>query len=157
VVTTEKLTQLLDDLVDRVLEAEHAVALSPDGLVLATSREVDSDLAEQLSSVVAGLQALALAASRHSAAAVGGGPGTGAVRQIIVQMQRAFFFITATPGGAVLAVRFTGEADVDGIAYEVALFAGTADRHLPTFPVPAQPGNGSDLPVSAWAGSGPFR
>lgn len=141
-VTTEKLTQLLDDLVDRVGEAEHAVALSPDGLMLATSRDVDPELAEQLSSVVAGLQALALAASRLSAASAGGTtPAT--VRQIIVQMHRAFLFITATPGGAVLAVRFTGDADVDGIAYEVALFAGRADLHLPTFPVPAQPGQGA--------------
>jgi predicted regulator of Ras-like GTPase activity (Roadblock/LC7/MglB family) len=141
VVTTEKLTQLLDDLVDRVPEAEHAVALSPDGLMLATSREVDPELAEQLASVIAGLQALALAASRHSAEGTGT-PGPGTVRQIIIQMHRAFLFITATPGGAVIAVRFTGEADVAGIAYEVALFAGRADRHLPTFPVPAQPGGG---------------
>nr|MDT0660215.1 roadblock/LC7 domain-containing protein [Micromonospora sp. DSM 115978] len=138
VVTTEKLTQLLDDLVDRVPEAEHAVALSPDGLMLATSREVNLELAEQLASVIAGLQALAMAASRHSANA-SGAPGPGSVRQIIIQMHHAFLFITATPGGAVIAVRFTGDADVAGIAYEVALFAGRADRHLPTFPVPAQP------------------
>lgn len=131
VVTTDEVAQLLDDLVDRVAAAEHAVALSPDGLLLAASRQVDSELAEQISSVVAGLQALAQAASRHCE--------TGAVRQIIVQMAKAFLFIAATPGGAVIAVRFVGDADVSDIAYQVALFAGKADRHLPTFPEPAQP------------------
>lgn len=131
VVTTDEVAQLLDDLVDRVDAAEHAVALSPDGLLLAASRQVDSELADQISSVVASLQALALAASRHCE--------TGSVRQIIVQMAKAFLFIAATPGGAVIAVRFLGDADVSGIAYEVALFAGKADRHLPTFPEPAQP------------------
>jgi predicted regulator of Ras-like GTPase activity (Roadblock/LC7/MglB family) len=131
VVTTDEVAQLLDDLVDRVAAAEHAVALSPDGLLLAASRQVDSELADQISSVVAGLQALALAASRHCE--------TGSVRQIIVQMAKAFLFIAATPGGAVIAVRFLGDAEVSGIAYEVALFAGKADRHLPTFPEPAQP------------------
>lgn len=131
VVTTDEVAQLLDDLVDRVAAAEHAVALSPDGLLLAASRQVDSELADQISSVVAGLQALALAASRHCQ--------TGAVRQIIVQMAEAFLFIAATPGGAVITVRFVGDADVNDIAYQVALFAGKADRHLPTFPEPAQP------------------
>lgn len=131
VVTTDELAQLLDDLVDRVAAAQHAVALSPDGLLLAASRQVDNELADQVSSVVAGLQALALAASRHCA--------TGGVRQIIVQMAREFLFVAATPGGAVIAVRFVGDADVSDIAYEVALFAGKADRHLPTFPEPAQP------------------
>jgi predicted regulator of Ras-like GTPase activity (Roadblock/LC7/MglB family) len=129
VVTIDKLTQLLDEFVDRVTAAEHAVALSPDGLLLAVSRGVDAEQAEQLASVVAGLESLAMAAAEHA--------GTGSVRQVIVQMQRAFLFVTATRGGAILAVRFAADTEVDVMAYEVALAAGRADLHLPTFPVPA--------------------
>ena len=128
-VTTDNLAALLDDLVERVEGAELAMVLSPDGLLLGASRGIDPELADQVSSVTAGLQALALAASRQA------GPGT--VRQIIVQMRRAFLFIATTRNGAILTVRFAGDADVTDIAYEVALFAGQADRHLPVYLEPA--------------------
>lgn len=127
VVTTDTLVEKLDEFVNRVSAAEHAVALSPDGLLLAVSQGVDRELAEQLSSVVAGLQALALSAARYA--------GSGGVRQVIVQMHEAFLFVTATRGGAILAVQFAGDTDVDTMAYEVAVAAGQANLHLPTFPV----------------------
>jgi len=129
VVTTGNPAQLLDEFVDRVSAAEHAVALSADGMLLGVSGRVDRELAGQISSVVAGLQALAMAAARQA--------GPGGVRQVIVQMHRAFLFVTATRGGAILAVWFAGDAEVDAMAYEVALAAGRADLHLPTSPVPA--------------------
>ncbi|MEV1289716.1 roadblock/LC7 domain-containing protein [Micromonospora sp. NPDC049679] len=128
-VTTDNLAQLLEELVARVREAEHAVALSPDGLLLAATSGVDEEIAEQLSTVAAGLRALAVAAGEHS--------GSGAVRQIIVEMGSAFLFIAATRGGAILAVLFAGDSEVAAIAYEVALFAGRLDLHLPPFPDPA--------------------
>ncbi|GAB3150987.1 roadblock/LC7 domain-containing protein [Micromonospora sonneratiae] len=128
-VTAPDLTQLLDDFVNRVPEVEHALALSPDGLLLAGSQQVDPELATQLSSIVAGLQALALAAGQHYEA--------GSVRQIVVQMLRAFLFITATRGGAIFVVSFAAGADIGALAYEVALFAGQADGHLPTYLSPA--------------------
>ncbi|SDZ41672.1 Predicted regulator of Ras-like GTPase activity, Roadblock/LC7/MglB family [Micromonospora pattaloongensis] len=130
-VTTGNLAQLLDQLVARVPEAEHAVALSPDGLLLAATTGVDEELAEQLSSVVAGLRALAVAAGEHS--------GSGGVRQIIVEMGNGFLFIAATSGGAILAVLFAADSEVASIAYEVALFAGRLDLHLPPFGDPSRP------------------
>ncbi|MFV2018116.1 roadblock/LC7 domain-containing protein [Micromonospora sp. LOL_023] len=128
VVTTGDVSRLLDDLVERVPQAQQAVALSPDGMLLAWSRGVDHDLGEQLSGVVAGLRALAVAVGQHA--------DTGRVRQIVVQMGAAFLFIAATPGGAIIAALFDAESDIDSVAYEVALFAGRADRHLPAFPAP---------------------
>ncbi|MFY1631796.1 roadblock/LC7 domain-containing protein [Solwaraspora sp. WMMB335] len=128
VVTTGDVSRLLDDLVERVPEAQQAVALSPDGLLLAHSKGVELEQAEQLSGVVAGLRALAVAAGQHA--------GTGRVRQIVIQMGTAFLFIAATPGGAIIAAVFDAGSDMDAVAYEVALFAGRADRHLPAFPEP---------------------
>ncbi|MEV4753681.1 roadblock/LC7 domain-containing protein [Micromonospora sp. NPDC049559] len=128
-VTTDNLPDLLDDLVDRVPGAELAMVLSPDGLLLGASRNVGHELADQISSVAAGLQALALATCREY--------GSGNVRQIIVQMWRAFMFIATTRGGAILTIRFSGEADAGDIAYEVALFAGQAENNLPVYLEPA--------------------
>jgi predicted regulator of Ras-like GTPase activity (Roadblock/LC7/MglB family) len=124
-VTSDDLAWLLDDVVDRVRGAEHAVAISPDGLLLAASRNAGPMAADQLSTVAAGLYALAVAAGRHTE--------NGGVRQITIEMREKFLFVTATAGGAILAVVFEADSDVDAIAYEMALFAGRADHHLPAF------------------------
>ncbi|GAB2964672.1 hypothetical protein GCM10027280_61950 [Micromonospora polyrhachis] len=128
-VATGTLTELLDDFVNRVPEVRQALALSPDGLRLAASREVDDELAEQMSSLAAGLQALALAAGREH--------GAKSVQQIVVQMVEAYLFVAATRGGAIFVVLFTADAEIGDLAYEVAVFAGQADRHLPTYLAPA--------------------
>jgi predicted regulator of Ras-like GTPase activity (Roadblock/LC7/MglB family) len=120
---TDDLTRQLDDLVDRVTEAELAMVLSPDGVLLGTSRGVDQEVAEQVVCVAAGLQGLALAAGRLT--------GNGGVQQIIVQMCEAYLFLATTRGGALLAVRFTADAEVADIAYQVALFANQSHHDLP--------------------------
>ncbi|MCW3816262.1 roadblock/LC7 domain-containing protein [Micromonospora sp. DR5-3] len=139
VATVDSLTAALDGLVDRVPGAEFAVILSPDGLLLARSRQVTDDMAEQISSVVSGMYSLGLAATRVCA--------TGALRQVVMQMSRAFVFVATTRGGAILTVRMGGEADVGDMAYEVALFAAQAERDLPVY-LPARAatvgGSGAD-------------
>jgi predicted regulator of Ras-like GTPase activity (Roadblock/LC7/MglB family) len=124
-VTTGDLAMLLDDVIDRVAPAENAVAMSPDGLLLAASRGTTDAVANQISTVVAGLYALSVAAGQFSE--------HGSVRQVTVEMRRSFLFVTAAKGGAILAVIFGAGSDVGVIAYEMALFAGRADRHLPAF------------------------
>ncbi|MFC3504197.1 roadblock/LC7 domain-containing protein [Micromonospora krabiensis] len=128
-VTADGLTDALNDLVDRVHGAEFAVVLSPDGLLLGASRDVDDELGDQLASLVAGLESLGLAAAR---VCVGG-----ALRQVVVQMAKAFLFVATTRNGAILTVRISGDAEVGDMAYEVALFVGQAERHLPVYLEPA--------------------
>ncbi|MFG1914828.1 roadblock/LC7 domain-containing protein [Micromonospora sp. NPDC048898] len=124
VVTDDGLTGALDRLVDRVPGAEFAVVLSPDGLALGGSRRVEGKLAEQISGVVASLIALGLAATRTCDA--------GGLRQVVVQMARTFLFVATIPNGTVLTVRIAGDdVKVGDMAYEVALFVGQAERHLP--------------------------
>jgi len=130
VVTGDSLTGALDRLVDRVRGAEFAVVLSPDGLPLGGSRHVGAKLAEQISGVVAGLLALGSAATRTCDA--------GGLRQIVVQMSRAFLFVATIGNGTILTVRIAGDdAEVGDMAYEVALFVGQAERHLPVRLAPA--------------------
>lgn len=140
--TIDNLTAALDGLVDRVPGAEFAVVLSPDGLLLGRSRNVADRVAEQISSVVCGLYALGQAATRVCA--------TGTLRQVVMQMSRAFVFIATTRGGAILTVRMGGDADVGDMAYEVALFAAQAERDLPVYLEPARAATGRDSGADHW-------
>ncbi|MFI7079460.1 roadblock/LC7 domain-containing protein [Micromonospora sp. NPDC049903] len=128
-VTAENLNDALDDIVDRVPGAKFAVVLSPDGIMLGASRGIDEEIAEQLSSVVCGLQALGLAAARLC--------GEGELHQVVVQMSRAFLFHATTGNGAILTVGIDGSAEVGDMAYEVALFCARAGHHLPVYVEPA--------------------
>ena len=117
-----KLDWLLDDLVDRVPAAQHAVVLSADGLLIGTSAGLPRDDAEHLSAVAAGFQSLARGAGRHFR---GGG-----VRQTIVEMDHAFLFITAAGKGACLAVLCGSDADIGVIAYEMAMLVARVGQNL---------------------------
>jgi len=116
------LAWLLDDLVKRVNEAQHAIVLSADGLLMAQSQGISRDDAEHLSAVAAGIQSLA----KGAGARFGGGP----VRQSIIEMQSAFLLVTVAGKGACLAVLADEEADVGLIAYEMAMLVASMGHHL---------------------------
>jgi predicted regulator of Ras-like GTPase activity (Roadblock/LC7/MglB family) len=116
------LTWLLDDLVERVKEAEHAIVLSADGLLMAASKGFGQDDAEHLSAIAAGIQSLARGAGDRF--------GGGGVRQTIIEMKSAFLLVTVAGQGACLAVLSTEEADVGLIAYEMAMLVASVGRHL---------------------------
>jgi predicted regulator of Ras-like GTPase activity (Roadblock/LC7/MglB family) len=122
--TTGDLTWLVDDLVDRVAEARHAVVLSTDGLLIASSRALSREDGEHLSAVAAGFQSLARGAGRHF--------GGGAVRQTIVEMESSFLFVTAAGTGACLAVLASEDADVGLLAYEMAMLVTRVGQYLST-------------------------
>ncbi|MEV6692074.1 roadblock/LC7 domain-containing protein [Micromonospora sp. NPDC051196] len=125
----DNLGRALDSLVDRVPGAQFAVVLSPDGIMLGASRGIDGELAEQLSSMVCGLQALGMAAAQVC--------GDGELHQVVVHMSRAFLFHATTGNGAILTVGIDGEAEVGDMAYEVAMFVAQAGDHLPVYLEPA--------------------
>jgi len=116
------LTWLLDDLVGRVKQAEHAVVLSVDGLLKASSRGLGKDDAEHLAAIASGIQSLARGAGKRFQ----GGP----VQQVIVEMSSSFLLITAAGHGACLAVLAAEDADLGLIAYEMNMLVTRADRFL---------------------------
>jgi len=128
-----KLDWLLDDLVERVSPAQHAVVLSADGLLMGSSAGLPRDDAEHLSAVAAGFQSLARGAGRHFE---GGG-----VRQTIVEMDNAYLFVTAAGRGACLAVLSDAAADIGMIAYEMAMLVARVGQNLST---PNRPGPADD-------------
>jgi len=120
--SAKDLNWLLDDLIERVAQAERAVVLSADGLLIASSRGLGREDAEHLSAVAAGFQSLARGAGRHF--------GGGAVRQTIIEMESAFLFVTAAGRGACLAVLAAEDADIGLIAYEMAMLVTRVGQYL---------------------------
>jgi predicted regulator of Ras-like GTPase activity (Roadblock/LC7/MglB family) len=116
------LAWLLDDLIKRVHEAQHAIVLSADGLLMAASREFDHEDAEHLAAVAAGIQSLAKGVGER----FGGGP----IRQTVVEMRNAYLLVTVAGQGACLAVLSTEEADIGLIAYEMAMLVTGLGHHL---------------------------
>jgi predicted regulator of Ras-like GTPase activity (Roadblock/LC7/MglB family) len=129
------LAWLLDDLVDRVAHAEKGIVLSNDGLLIAKSKDLSREDAEHLAAAASGFQSLARGTGRY----IGGGT----VRQTIVELEKAFFFVTAAGKGACLAVQASADADVGLIAYEMARLVTSVGRYLSTPLRTRPPGEGS--------------
>ncbi len=125
-----ELDWLLDDLVSRVVHIEKAVILSRDGLAIGASAGLSKEDADHLSAAAAGFQSLARGVGRH----FGGGPA----RQIIIEMETEFLFVTAAGEGSCLAVLATATADVGLVAYEMAILVKRVGEHLSVNPRPVR-------------------
>ncbi|MFC4058503.1 roadblock/LC7 domain-containing protein [Planomonospora corallina] len=117
---------LLDDFATSVADVSHALILSNDGLMMASSRNLSKEEADHLAAVASGFQSLAKGTSLQF--------GGGSVRQTMVEMDSAFLFVTAAGQGSCLCVLTTGAADVGLIAYEMARLVNRVGEHLTTSP-----------------------
>lgn len=120
--TTAELAWLVDDLVDRVADAQQAIVLSADGLLMAASSALSREDAEHLSAVAASLHGLARGAGRRF--------GKGGIRQAVIEMEGGFLFVTAAGNGACLAVLAGADADAGLIAYEMAMLVARVGKYL---------------------------
>jgi predicted regulator of Ras-like GTPase activity (Roadblock/LC7/MglB family) len=121
-----ELDWLLDDLVQRLPGADRAVVLSADGLLIGRSAELSEEDAEHLSAVASGFQSLAKGSGRHF--------GGGAVRQTVVELERAFLIVTAAGQGACLALLATSTADMGVLAYEMNMLVRQVGAYLTAAP-----------------------
>lgn len=104
---------LVNNFVDKVPGVSESVVVSSDGLPLAASTGLDRDAIDRFSAVSSGLIGLAYGAA--------GRFGGGAVNEIIVEMERAFLFVTGISDGSLLAVVAEAGCDVGLVAYEMAV------------------------------------
>ncbi|NIJ14676.1 putative regulator of Ras-like GTPase activity (Roadblock/LC7/MglB family) [Saccharomonospora amisosensis] len=104
-----ELDWLLDDLIRQVAGADRAVVLSSDGLLIGRSSNLSEQDGEHLSAVASAFQSLAKGTGRHF--------GGGQVRQTVVEMDRAFLFVTAAGRGACLALLTSESTDMGMVAY----------------------------------------
>jgi predicted regulator of Ras-like GTPase activity (Roadblock/LC7/MglB family) len=126
-----ELDWLLNDLVTRVAHIGQAVILSRDGLAIGSSAGLGKEDADHLSAAAAGFQSLAKGVGRHF--------GSGPARQIIIEMESQFLFVTAAGEGSCLAVLASSSADVGLVAYEMAILVKRVGEHLSVNPRPVHP------------------
>ncbi|GAA1304516.1 roadblock/LC7 domain-containing protein [Saccharothrix xinjiangensis] len=100
---------LVDDFVGRVAGVAHAIVVSADGLLLASSSRLPIDRAEQLAAVASGLISLNLGAARCFEA--------GDVKQTVVEMERGYLFLMSISDGSCLAVLAAPNCDIGLIGY----------------------------------------
>lgn len=121
-----ELNWLLDDLVSRVTGAERAVVLSSDGLVVGRSSGLTREDSEHLAAMASAFQSLARGVGRHFR---GGG-----VRQTVVELEHAYFVVTAAGAGTCLALLASENADMGMVAYEMTLMVKQVGAHLVAAP-----------------------
>ncbi|GAA2362059.1 roadblock/LC7 domain-containing protein [Saccharopolyspora halophila] len=127
--TASKLSWLLDDFVQGVHGADHAVVLSNDGLVIARSQGLDRDHADKLAAAASSMRSIGKGVSKDF--------GRGQVAQTHVEMEHGFLFVSAAGSGACLAVLSSADTDIELVAYEmgrlitrVGSFLSAAPREL---------------------------
>ncbi|GAB3479253.1 roadblock/LC7 domain-containing protein [Nocardiopsis coralliicola] len=130
------LNWLLDGLVERAVGARYAIVLSADGLLLGNSSELEKDDAEQLSAIASAFQSLARGTGKQF--------DGGRVLQTVVEMERAYLFVTGAGSGACLAVVAEESSDVGLIAYEMNVLVEQVGRSLDAAPRAAE--SASDQP-----------
>lgn len=104
---------LINGFVDRIPGAASATVVTTDGLVLAMSDGIERDSADQLAAITAGMASLTEGAARCFQA--------GPVRQLIVEMQSGYLFVSAVSDGSALAVMCDPSCDIGLVGYEMSL------------------------------------
>jgi predicted regulator of Ras-like GTPase activity (Roadblock/LC7/MglB family) len=94
-----------------------AVAVSSDGLLIATSDGLDRTGADHLAAIVSSLASLARSASKRYE--------MDGLKLMMVEMRRGFLLVSAISGGSCLGVLADGDCDLGLIGYEIS---GLADR-----------------------------
>jgi predicted regulator of Ras-like GTPase activity (Roadblock/LC7/MglB family) len=104
---------LLNNFANSVAGIAHVVAVSADGLLLASSRDLPTDRADQLAAIASGVVSLTEGASRMFDA--------GEVQQTIIEMESGYLFLMSVSDGSSMAVLAARSCDVGQVGYEMAL------------------------------------
>ncbi|GAA4262267.1 roadblock/LC7 domain-containing protein [Dactylosporangium darangshiense] len=116
------LTWLLEDLVHRVGGIDHAVVLSADGLVLTASTQLHRDGAEHLAAIASAVHSLAKGLSAQFP--------VGSPKQALLELEDAYFLVTAAGPRAYLAVLAGRDAELGMITYEMVTLVDRAGSFL---------------------------
>ncbi|KAA0024278.1 roadblock/LC7 domain-containing protein [Antrihabitans cavernicola] len=112
-VAPRPLDWLVSNFAQDVAGVSHAVLVSADGLLMASSAHLPTDRAEQLSAVTSGLASLAVGVSNLFD---GGG-----VMQSVIEMEQGYLLLMSVGDGSHLAVLTNVNCDIGQVGYEMAL------------------------------------
>jgi uncharacterized protein len=122
----ENMSWLMTNFADHVAGIAHVVAVSADGLLLAGSRGLPEDRAEQLAAIAAGVVSLTEGTARYF--------NGGAVQQTIIEMDGGYLFLMSISDGSCLAVLASRSCDVGQVGYEMALLVDRVGQALSPAP-----------------------
>jgi predicted regulator of Ras-like GTPase activity (Roadblock/LC7/MglB family) len=106
---------LLANFVHHTDGVRDAVAVSSDGLLIATSDGLDRNGADHLAAIVSSLASLSRTASRRY--------DFDGLKLIMIEMRRGFLLVSAVNGGSCLGAIADNGCDLGLIGYEIALLA----------------------------------
>lgn len=109
----QNINWLLSNFLERTPGVEECIAVSSDGLLMASAATMDRASADKMAAIVTGMRSLADGASRvlHR----------GGLSQIIIEMGSAYLFVSAISGGANLGVVTARDCDLGLVGYEITL------------------------------------
>ena len=113
---------LLSRFAEDTAGVREAVAVSADGLLLASSAGIDSTGVDQFAAIAAGLTSL----TNGAAVCL----DCGEVDQVVVEMTQGNLFVMSMGYGASLAVLCQSFSDMEKVAYEMTLLAERAGSAL---------------------------
>jgi predicted regulator of Ras-like GTPase activity (Roadblock/LC7/MglB family) len=125
---------MLDSFAERAPDVSHAIAISADGLMVAATRALPPDRADQLAATGSGLVSLLRGAAAFFDA--------GAVISNVTQLEGGFMFSMAFNDGASLLVLATPTCDVGKVSYEMTELANRIGETLTPAPRRATAGAG---------------
>ena len=113
---------LLNGFVDKTAGVSDAVAVSADGLLMASSTSLDRAAAEQLAAIISGMVSLGNGAS--------GCFGFDGLEQVIVAMRKGFLFMSSISDGSCLGVVASKSCDIGLVGYQTTLLVERAGTVL---------------------------
>ncbi|MCD0484114.1 roadblock/LC7 domain-containing protein [Streptacidiphilus sp. ASG 303] len=99
-----------------------AIAVSSDGLLIATSHSGDRASSDRLAAIVSGITSLA--------GGVSSGRALGRMNKVIIDMEEGYLLVSAIGAGCVLGTVTDKSTNLGTIAYEMTLFANRAGATL---------------------------
>ena len=117
---------LLNNFANSVAGIAHVVAVSADGLLLASSRDLPPERADQLAAITSGVVGLTDGASRMFNA--------GRVQQTIIEMESGYLFLMSVSDGSSMGVLAARSCDVGQVGYEMALLVERVGASLSPAP-----------------------
>lgn len=124
--TTRTLDWLVSNFVRGVPGVSHAILVSADGLLMASSSHLPADRAEQLAAVTSGLASLSSGAARLFEA--------GNVRQSMVEMDGGYLLLMGAGNGSYLAALASISCDIGQVGYELAVLVDRVGKTVQATP-----------------------
>lgn len=124
--TTRTLDWFVSNFVRGVPGVSHAILVSADGLLMASSSHLPTDRAEQLAAVTSGLASLSGGAARLFEA--------GNVRQSMVEMDGGYMLLMGVGNGSHLAALASISCDIGQVGYEMAVLVDRVGKTVQATP-----------------------